>query len=74
MANKAKPQAETCPRANGEATLEPQIPVFTRTSFADYTEKLDSFVKINRRPPAGHPFRLTFLINPVFFWLFKRIV
>ena len=25
MANKAKPQANTCPRANGETILEPQI-------------------------------------------------
>ena len=48
MTNEAKPQANTWPRANGETILEPQIPVFTRTSSADYTEKLDSFVKINR--------------------------
>jgi hypothetical protein len=29
MTNEAKPQADTCPRANGEAILKPQIPQIT---------------------------------------------
>ena len=39
MTNVAKPQANTCPRASGEAILEPQIQQITHKNLTIYEDK-----------------------------------
>jgi len=64
MTNEAKPQAETCPRANGEAILEPQI---THKNLPICENK-------SQTAPPDILLGWAFLVYPVFLWLFKRIV